>query len=266
MGFNPSAELRETPLALDQVLKTSELFRRVSRTPEYAAENRALIALAQAMNQAPRTFLQKLADTALELCHADSAGISVLESPEGASMFRWRAVAGRYAPHIDTSMARDGCPCGTVLQQDSALLFDRPERHFTALRAMNLPILENLTVPFHSAGKPAGTLWVLTHTPERKFDAEDARLLTSLSRFASAAFEMINTVEATASKHTEEKLPESEQEFRAMFELSSVGQCQVDPLTGRFVRVNRKMCEMTGYSAEEFTLRSISELTHPDDR
>jgi PAS domain S-box-containing protein len=77
---------------------------------------------------------------------------------------------------------------------------------------------------------------------------------------------MIGTVEAAASKHTEEKPPESEEEFRAMFELSSVGQCQVDPLTGRFIRVNRKMCEMTGYSAEELILCTISELTHPDDR
>ena len=231
-----SAEFNDERLSVDEVLNTSELFRRASRAAEYAAENRALISLAQAMNEAPRTFLQKLAEIALGLCHADSAGISILESPERASMFRWLAVAGRYAPSINTSMARDACPSGMVLERDSVLLFDRPERHFPALREMNLPVLENLLVPLHSVGKPVGTLWVLTHSPERKFDAEDARLLTSLSRFASAAFEMIGTVEAAASKHTEDKLP-------------------VDPLTGRFVRVNRKMCEMTGYSAEELTLQ-----------
>ena len=77
---------------------------------------------------------------------------------------------------------------------------------------------------------------------------------------------MIGTVEAAASKHTDEELPESEEEFRAVFELSSVGQCQVDPITGRLVRVNRKMCEMTGYSAEELTQRTTGELTHPDHR
>ena len=266
MGDHRSAELNDERLSLNQVLSTSELFRRTSREPEYAAENRALVTLAQAMNQAPLTFLQKLADIALELCQADSAGISILEACGGASVFRWRAVAGRYAPTVNTSMARDACPCGTVLERDSVLLFDRPERHFVPLRQMNLPILENLSVPFHSGGEPAGTLWVLTHSPRRKFDAEDARLLTSLSGFASAAYAMIGTVEAAASKRTDEKLPESEEEFRAMFELSSVGQCQVDPLTGRFVRVNRKMCEMTGYSGEELTLRTVSELTHPENR
>src|SRR5918994_6944610 len=145
MGDHQSAELNDERLSVDQILNTSELFRRPLRAPEYAAENRALIALAQAMNEAPRTFLQKVADMALELCHADSAGISILEASGAASVFRWRAVAGRYAPNVNTSMASDGCPCGTVLDRDSALLFDRPERHFTALREMNLPVLENLT-------------------------------------------------------------------------------------------------------------------------
>ena len=76
MADHRSAELNDEPLSLNQVLNTSELFRRTSREPEYAAENRALIALAQAMNEPPHTFLQKLADIALELCHAGSAGIS----------------------------------------------------------------------------------------------------------------------------------------------------------------------------------------------
>ena len=182
-------------------------------------------------------------------------------------MFRWRAIAGRYAPRINATIPREGSPCGIGLERDSVLLFDRPERHFVALREMNLPIFENLLVPFHTGGKPVGTLWVFTHSPQRKFDAEDARLLTSLSRFASAAYEMIGAVEAAATeKQKEDPVRESEEEFRAMFELSSVGQCQVDPITGRLVRVNRKMCEMTGYSAEELTQRTTGELTHPDHR
>src|SRR5918995_2996140 len=106
MGDHRSAKLNDERLSVDQVLNTSELFRRASRAPEYAAENRALVALAQTMNEAPRTFLQKLSDIALELCHADSAGISILEDSEEASVFRWRAVAGRYGPSINTSLAR----------------------------------------------------------------------------------------------------------------------------------------------------------------
>ena len=82
MEIDRSPKSREPRLPLDQVLNTAELFQRTSRAPEYTAESRALVALAKAMNEAPRTFLQKSAEMALELCHADSAGISMLEAGE----------------------------------------------------------------------------------------------------------------------------------------------------------------------------------------
>ena len=50
---------------LRSMLSTAELVRRPSRPPDYAAENRALIALAQVMATSPDAILQKLADTAL---------------------------------------------------------------------------------------------------------------------------------------------------------------------------------------------------------
>ena len=41
---------------------------------------------------------------------------------------------------------------------------------------------------------------------------------------------------------------------------------QADPRTGQWLRVNQKMCAITGYSAAELLRMRISELTHPDDR
>jgi PAS domain S-box-containing protein len=41
---------------------------------------------------------------------------------------------------------------------------------------------------------------------------------------------------------------------------------QADPLTGRWLRVNQKMCAITGYSADELLQMRVSEITHPDDR
>ncbi|MDQ3912121.1 MAG: PAS domain S-box protein [Actinomycetota bacterium] len=59
---------------------------------------------------------------------------------------------------------------------------------------------------------------------------------------------------------------ESEGQYRAMFELVGIGEAQVDPVTGRFLRVNPKMCEITAYSEEELLGMTFYELTHPDDR
>ena len=64
----------------------------------------------------------------------------------------------------------------------------------------------------------------------------------------------------------EDALRRSEEEFRAMFELASIGIAQADPQTGRLLRVNQKTCEITGYSRGELLGMRISEFTHPEDR
>ena len=85
---------------------------------------------------------------------------------------------------------REASPSGIVLDRDASLLFSYPERHFDYGMAIDPPIVEALLVPFHTEGKPVGTLWVIAHTPSRKFDSEDQRVLTSLSRFASMAYQV----------------------------------------------------------------------------
>ena len=77
---------------------------------------------------------------------------------------------------------------------------------------------------------------------------------------------MVLAEDITQVKQAERSLRESEARFRAMFELASVGMAQADPLTGRWQRVNRKFCEITGYTADELVGMRFSEITHPEDR
>ncbi len=70
----------------------------------------------------------------------------------------------------------------------------------------------------------------------------------------------------TEHKRAEAALLQSENQLRAMFELASVGIAQADPQTGRWLRVNQKMCAITGYTAEELLALRVPEITHPDDR
>jgi len=62
----------------------------------------------------------------------------------------------------------------------------------------------------------------------------------------------------------ENALRESEERFRSTFEQAAVGIAHVAP-DGRWLRVNQKLCEITGYTAEELSKLTYQEITHPDD-
>jgi PAS domain S-box-containing protein len=63
----------------------------------------------------------------------------------------------------------------------------------------------------------------------------------------------------------DDRLRKREEEFRSLFELSAVGMTQVSP-EGRYLRVNRKLCNMLGYSEQELLQLTLHQVTHPDDR
>jgi hypothetical protein len=100
-SLEPSAPIslaaaREALPVLSSMLSTAELERRPSRPVDLEAENQALIELTQALATAPETILQKLAETALILCRAHSAGLSLLEEPDQKRRLHWRAIAGEW--------------------------------------------------------------------------------------------------------------------------------------------------------------------------
>src|ERR1019366_6137288 len=67
-------------------------------------------------------------------------------------------------------------------------------------------------------------------------------------------------------RQAQDALRESEEQFRAMFDLTSVGVAQADPVTGRWLATNPRMCLITGYSAAELLAMRIPEITHPEGR
>jgi PAS domain S-box-containing protein len=71
-------------------------------------------------------------------------------------------------------------------------------------------------------------------------------------------------VDFTARKQTESALRDSEERFRATFEQAAVGIAQVG-LGGRWLRVNQRLCDIVGYTAEELLPLTFQDITHPDD-
>ncbi len=67
------------------------------------------------------------------------------------------------------------------------------------------------------------------------------------------------------SLHHLAALRESETRFRAIFEQAAMGVALIDLANGRFVRVNRRFCQILGFTADELLATDIQSVTHPDD-
>ena len=178
----------DVPATLESILCTAELGRRRSRPPDYETENRALTALGEALADSPRTILQTLADTIVDVLQSDSGGISLLTKDE--KKFYWPAIAGSWKPHIGGGTPRDFGPCGDVLDRNIPLMFTHFERRYTYFLPVTPLVEECLLVPFYVEEKAVGTIWAISHNGRRKFDGEDMRQLVRLGRFASAAYKV----------------------------------------------------------------------------
>jgi len=52
--------------------------------------------------------------------------------------------------------------------------------------------------------------------------------------------------------------------FQSAFEFAAIGMALVSP-EGKWLRVNRAICEITGYTEAELLERTFQDITHPDD-
>ncbi|MEH1943098.1 MAG: ATP-binding protein [Nostoc sp.] len=183
-----------TPAATEaDVLITEALTGRPARQPDLAAENRALHILGQQLMDRPQSTLKTLVKIAIDLCRADTAGVSLLETdPNGESRFCWVAIAGALEFLEQTTTPGNFSPCGTTLQSRQPQLYAYPERYFTYLHYPQFPIVEKLLIPLSVNNQPLGTLWIVSHHEARQFDVEDRRLMSSLADFTASALQSIH--------------------------------------------------------------------------
>ncbi|WP_315786622.1 PAS domain S-box protein [Fischerella sp. JS2] len=72
------------------------------------------------------------------------------------------------------------------------------------------------------------------------------------------------SLDITDRKQTEEALRESEERFRKAFDAAPIGMALVSP-QGQFLKVNRSLCDIAGYSEAEMLALTFMDVTHADD-
>ncbi len=280
-----SAQAQDVPLdnhfpgaPLESILCTEELHRRPARPPDYEKENSALVKLVSALADSPSTIFQTLVETILDVTQSDSAGISLL-SKDGKTpdiegkRFYWPAIAGLWKPYVGGGTPRDFGPCGDVLDHNRSLLFRHLERRYTYFPP---PINECLLVPFYVEGTAVGTIWALAHDDRRKFDAEDDRVMASLGKFASSAYQALAHIEELKIQVAEREKAEAEvrelargleAKVRRLVEANVVGIVMWN-LEGTITGSNEAFLRMVQYDREDLASGRLrwADLTPPEWR
>ena len=261
---------------LESILCTEELQRRPSRPPDYEKENRALVNLVSALADSPNSILQILADTILDITQCDSAGLSLLtkdgKTPDVCGQrFYWPAIAGLWNPHAGGGTPRNFGPCGDVLDQNRTLLFRHFERRYPYLLPVIPAAEECLLVPFYVAGEAVGTIWAIMHSGRRQFDAEDDRVMASLGKFASSAYQALTHIADLKIQVSEREAAEAEvrelargleAKVRRLVEANVVGIVMWD-LDGAITGANDAFLRMVQYDREDLASGRVrwTELT-----
>jgi signal transduction histidine kinase len=174
----PTATLAEVDIL-------QQLATRPSRAPDYEAQNRALAILAEDIAHKPAKMLQRFVDVAVDLCHAGTAAITLVDG----DAFRWEAVGGVYAAAQHGNMPRHASPCDVVIDRNTIQLMELPDRCFPAVPA-EPRFVEVLLLPFQAQGDPVGVVWIVSHRFEQRFDREDARIVKLLAQYVSTAWQL----------------------------------------------------------------------------
>lgn len=83
-----------------------------------------------------------------------------------------------------------------------------------------------------------------------------------IAEFARARRQLDDAASARDAAQAAER--EAQERSRTTFELANVGIAQLAP-DGRWLRVNRRLCEIVGYGEDELLALRFQDITHPDD-
>lgn len=175
------------PKGLHDILITDQLAMRPLRRTDEAAQLEALKAIAKEDTSPVKQLFSVVVQHAIRLCNAGSAGLSLLHSEDNEQYFHWDALAGVLSGHVGDTTPRNFSPCGVTLDRRSPQLFSYPARCFNYFADVPIPIVEGLVIPIFVDGKGLGTLWIVSHDENRKFNSEDVQVMGSLAAFCEAA-------------------------------------------------------------------------------
>jgi hypothetical protein len=182
---NTALSAEDTGLEVIDLQHDLAFARRTSRERNMSAQIAGMDRLASAFVAAPESILQELVDSAIELCAADSAGISIEQ--KGATdehYYKWVATAGEYGRFLNAMLPRLPSACGLCLERGQPQLFRVSQRFFDLMGIEAPTVTDGILLPWQ-ADETRGTVWIMAHGRAEAFDWNDCRIMQVLANFAA---------------------------------------------------------------------------------
>jgi len=181
---NPSEDTGLEVLDLDS---HAEFTTRRLHTRDVAVQMEGLRRLTHSFVQSPDTILQELVNAAVELCGADSAGISIeTEEKSDAKYYHWVATAGQYNGFMNAVLPRYPSACGICLERGKPQLFRVRQRFFDIMGIQAPLVTDGILLPWQ-VDETRGTIFIMAHGRAAAFDKDDGQLMRVLADFAAMA-------------------------------------------------------------------------------
>jgi len=175
----------ETGLEVIDLQVDAAFLARPRQQRDAAAHIEAMRTLARAFVEEPDTILQELVNAAIDLCRADSAGISVEKADRtDDSYYRWVATAGQYSAFLDAELPRYPSACGVCLASGRPQVFRVGQRFFDIMGIEAPLVTDGILLPWE-VGETRGTIFVMAHGRTEAFGEQDFRTMSVLADFAA---------------------------------------------------------------------------------
>jgi hypothetical protein len=173
----------DTGLEVIDLAEDASFARRHLHERDVAMQMEGMHRVARAFVDKPDTILQELVNAAVELCGADSSGISVeREDGSDADFYQWVATAGEYSGFLNATLPRSPSACGVCLERGRPQLFRVTQRFFDLMGIEAPTVTDGILLPWDE-GESRGTIWIMAHGRSEAFDGNDVRMMQMLADF-----------------------------------------------------------------------------------
>jgi PAS domain S-box-containing protein len=257
-------DVTEPKRAEEQLLKSRAIAERLAEETKVIAEIGRLISSTLEIDEVYERFAAEVR----KLIPFDRLAINLLNFHDNTV-----SIAYVFGPDISERMRGDSLPLsgtvsGAVIRTQTGLILnpqnaDKVATQFPAISPKFQAGLSSLLcVPLISRNEAIGVLHFRSKKPNAYIE-QDLRLAERIG--AQIAGAIANAQLFADLKKAEKSLRESEGRFRALFEQAAAGVAEIDMNTGRFLTVNRRLCEMVGRTEEELRNTTFQAITHHED-